>query len=80
MKPTRTYFVRNGMVEVTVTPPPETGFKPSTVKLTPEQFDRLATWLNTGGQIQNVFPDLSADDREILLSGIGPEQWDRAFG
>ncbi len=30
--------------------------------------------------IQDAFPELSADDREFLLTGITPEEWDRAFG
>jgi hypothetical protein len=79
MKPTRTYYVRNAMVEVTVTPPPESGFRPSKVTLTPDQFRRFEKWLETGGQIQTALPDLSADDREILLSGIGPNEFDRSF-
>ena len=35
-------------------------------------------WLN-GESIQNCFPELSADDREILMSGIGPEKWNKMF-
>lgn len=30
--------------------------------------------------IQNAFPKLSKDDREFLLSGITPEEWDAEFG
>ena len=33
-----------------------------------------------GALIQNVFPDLSTDDREFLMTGITPEEWDAAFG
>lgn len=29
--------------------------------------------------IQHVFPDLSSDDREFLLTGITPEEWDAIF-
>lgn len=31
---------------------------------------------NTGVWIQDAFPDLSADEREFLISGIGPGQFD----
>jgi hypothetical protein len=79
MKPTRSYYVRNGMVEVTVTPPREMGVQASKVTLTPDQFQRFLKWLDTGGQIQDALPDLSADDREILLSGIEPGEFDRSF-
>ena len=30
--------------------------------------------------IQNVFPNLSVDDREFIKSGITSEEWDIAFG
>ncbi len=36
-------------------------------------------WIN-GESIQNCFPNLSADDREILLSGISPNHWNEMFG
>lgn len=40
---------------------------------------KLADWA-AGKNVQNVFPDLSADDREFLMTGITPEEWDNAFG
>lgn len=34
-----------------------------------------------GGElIQNAMPYLSADDREILISGICPSCWEKMFG
>ena len=36
-------------------------------------------WL-AGKNIQRAFPDLSADQREILMSGICPECWEDIFG
>ena len=39
---------------------------------------RLQRWL--GGQlIQHAFPELSADQREFLMTGITPEKWDVMF-
>ena len=32
-----------------------------------------------GGLIQNIFPELSADDREFIMTGITPEEWDESF-
>lgn len=32
-----------------------------------------------GEHIQNVFPDMSAGDREILISGTHPACWDKLF-
>ena len=36
-------------------------------------------WID-GESIQNCFPYLSADDRQILLSGISPNHWNEMFG
>ena len=33
-----------------------------------------------GMHIQDAMPNLSADDREFILTGITPEQWDEIFG
>lgn len=32
-----------------------------------------------GKHIQEVFPELSADEREFLLSGITAEEWEEMF-
>jgi len=29
--------------------------------------------------IQKIVPHISAEDREFLISGITPEEWDKAF-
>ncbi len=44
--------------------------------ITNAQLDR---WTN-GELIQNVFPDLSEDQREFLMTGITPEEWTQTFG
>jgi hypothetical protein len=36
-------------------------------------------WLN-GGLIQNCFPYLNSDERELLMTGIDSETWDAMFG
>jgi len=41
--------------------------------------DQLARWRD-GAFIQDVAPNLSADDREFLISGMTPEEWTAAFG
>ena len=33
-----------------------------------------------GALVQNAFPYLSADEREMLISGICPTCWERTFG
>lgn len=47
------------------------------IPVTQEQLDY---WEVSGKRIQNALPDLSADDREFLMTGITPEEWEEAFG
>lgn len=32
------------------------------------------------GLIQDIFPDMKAEDREFLMTGITPKQWNEMFG
>jgi hypothetical protein len=40
--------------------------------------EKLKEWQN-GGLIQNVFPELSADEREFLMTGIIDGEWEENF-
>ena len=42
-------------------------------------FEGYNAWKN-GELIQNAMPELSADEREMLISGICPDCWDNMFG
>lgn len=42
-----------------------------------EDFTR---WQLGGGAIQSIMPYLSADDRELLISGTCSKCWDEMFG
>ena len=43
--------------------------------------DRQAvTKWQEGENIQSAFPDMKAEDREILISGTHPACWDKLFG
>ena len=41
--------------------------------------DKLKNWLFNKIPIQEVFPDMSRDDRERLQSGTCPKCWDEMF-
>ncbi len=41
--------------------------------------EQLIAW-KSGTLIQDAMPNLSADDREFILSGITPEEWEETFG
>jgi len=38
------------------------------------------TAFSNGTKVQHAFPNLSMEEREFLLSGIVPEEWNEAFG
>lgn len=40
---------------------------------------QLDAW-HGGMLIQDAMPDLSADEREFLMTGIMPDTWDELFG
>lgn len=45
--------------------------------LRPAEFGSLvARWCSGAELIQEVFPMLSADNREFILTGMTPEEWD----
>ena len=40
---------------------------------------QIAAW--KGGElIQNAMPNVSADEREFIKTGITPEEWENTFG
>jgi len=46
------------------------------IDISPEDLRR---WEAGGVLIQDAFPHLSDDDREFLMTGITPEEWDEHF-
>lgn len=69
--------IPNGGWRIEVTPPLFTKLRGSTIDLTDEQYLRYKKWLQKGTLIQEVFPELTMAEREILLSGIGQEDFER---
>ena len=41
--------------------------------------DQIYDWKANNRKIQDVFPHLSADQREFLISGVTPWEWDKLF-
>ena len=49
-----------------------------TLDITQESLDIYDT---IGGMlVQNVFPNLNKEEREFLISGITPDEWNNTFG
>jgi len=40
---------------------------------------QLSEW-KAGGLIQNVMPELSADEREFVMTGVTAQEWSTEFG
>lgn len=64
---------------VTVTPPGWSGFSASSIQLTDDQYDRYLKWQQSGDLIQQVFPDLTAAQCEVLMTGISDQEFHQAF-
>lgn len=58
--------------------------KPSEIVVDADRYERWQEGKRRGESaaisgIQVIFPDLTADEREVLISGTHPECWDRLF-
>ena len=43
--------------------------------------EAIALWLETRHDlVQNVFPNMDAEDREFLMTGITPAEWNKMMG
>lgn len=74
--PTRTAVVVDDGWIVTVTPPADTGLKGNSIRLNNDQYERYQAWFEVGTiLIQHALPELTKEQREILMTGIGPEDF-----
>ena len=48
--------------------------------LLPTTQGKIEYWLESGKLIQDVMPDLNDNQREFLMSGITPREWNDMFG
>jgi len=70
----------DGSWTVKVTPPAWSGMtQGASVTLTSNQYARYQKWMAGEGLIQDMLHDLFGSDREILMTGIGPQEWDDTF-
>jgi hypothetical protein len=47
----------------------------ASIELTADQFKRFLEWRKGEAIMEVALPELSLDQREILISGIGPDDW-----
>ena len=62
---------------VTRTSPVSNEINQREIDITPEQL--AAYEAGFLGHIQNAFPRISAEDREFIITGTTPEEWDELF-
>lgn len=80
IRPTRTEKqLPDGKWLVTVTPPAFLKMPSTSTVLTAEQMVGYRQWISTNAPIQSiaVLAALTDDQREILISGIAPSEFDR---
>ena len=65
------------MVKVSKTSPFTGNTHTLEIPCTSEQLER---WLAGEGVIQEIMPDVPAELREFLMTGITPEEWDKFIG
>lgn len=49
------------------------------IEMSEEEYKQGLTAFNEGAFIQEAFPNLSADQREQIISGTHPKCWDEMF-
>jgi hypothetical protein len=69
---------RNDLVLIQASTP--FGQKEMVLNCTPDQYLAGLKSYKEGALMQNAFPFLNADEREFLISGTTPDEWDRMFG
>jgi len=62
-------------MKVTRTSPFTKVVRTQEINVTPEQW---RAW-QKGALIQNAMPHLTPDEREFILTGISPDEWDAIF-
>jgi hypothetical protein len=70
LKPTYTYIEKDDFVTVVVTAPKVFGGGTNRLHLTPDQYKRFKWWRDSHGLIQELLPDLSNSERELLMTGM----------
>jgi hypothetical protein len=67
----------DGSATVQITPAAYIGTTPVSVHLNASQYTRYLHWRRGDGLLQNLLPELSADDREKLISGLSNDDFQR---
>ena len=50
------------------------------LNVTREQMKRFDNRRENGEYVQDIFPDLNRAEREFILTGVSPKEWEETFG
>lgn len=68
------------MITITRRSPLSKKINSMVIPMTEKDYDTaFKNWME-GTLIQDAFPNLSADHREFIKTGITPEEWEASFG
>jgi hypothetical protein len=67
-------------VVVGITPPAFMALPEQQLALTTDQYKRYLEWMTGSVLIQEALPELKASEREILLSGVGDDDFHKITG
>lgn len=77
---TPAHYTFNGG-NLTITNADKSISKTLSIPLTRAQWQRgWESWQISGNYVQDAFPTLNADQREFIMTGITPEEWEAMFG
>lgn len=48
--------------------------------ITEEQLERFFNRRENGEYVQTIFPNLTPAEREFILTGVSPKEWEQIFG
>ena len=48
--------------------------------ITEEQLERFYNRRGNGEYVQTIFPNLTPAEREFILTGVSPKEWEEIFG
>ena len=69
------------IVRIHVTAPPVFGGKTHTIDLDTDQYERFCMWRDQKGLlIQNMLPDLTISQRELIMTGMDDETYEEIIG
>jgi hypothetical protein len=75
--PSRAVYKCSEGWRVVVTPPAITKLPGASIILDDDQYERYQRWLDSRELIQHALPELTKEEREILITGIGPDDFNR---